>query len=150
MNSAVAQILRAELLDQMEFELSGHRPRAGHFHPMNFIRDGLAVSEEWNSFESIIELPLRQGQSVGVWSGVTDWQLAYQSKPGGRILSGGFVQYVVPGMEKLPDTAFRRYSLTTVWEMLSRNIGAFGSSRPTAGTSNPTPACANSPPSHPC
>jgi hypothetical protein len=125
-SAAVVQILRTELLDQMEFELAGQRPRPGHSSPLNFIRDGLAVSEEWNSFDSLIQLPLRQGQSLGAWSGVTEWQLAYQAKPGGPQLSGGFVQYVVPGMEALPESAFRRYSLTTVWEMLSRNIGAFG------------------------
>lgn len=125
-SAAVVQILRAELLDQLEFELSGQRARPGHANPLHFIRDGLAVSVEWNSFDSLIELPLGPGQSVGAWSGVTEWQLAYQAKPGGPTLSGGFVQYVVPGLEALPESAFRRYSLTTVWEMLSRNLGAFG------------------------
>ncbi len=122
---SVVDLLKEEFLDHMEFELAGQRPRPGTSHVTAMIRDGLAVSQEWNSFDSLIEMRLDKGDQVEAWSGVTEWQVAYQTKPDGRILAGGFVQYVVHGVHTIPQTVFRRRSLVQIFEGFSANLNQF-------------------------
>ncbi len=88
------------------------------------VREGLAVSYEWNTFDSLIEMAIPAGATVDAWSGVTEWQLEYQAKPTGRLLSGGLAQYLVYDAAKVPANLLRQKSLTQLWSQFSKQMPA--------------------------
>lgn len=88
------------------------------------VREGLAVSYEWNTFDTLIELTIPPGATIEAWSGLTEWQLEYQSRPTGRLLSGGLVQYLVYDVARVPADLLRQKSLGQLWAQFSREMPA--------------------------
>lgn len=116
----VIDILREDFRDAA---LSGERVRRPGESIMKGIREGLAVSYEWNTFDSVVEMVIPRGASIEAWSGVTEWQLEYQSKPSGRLLEGGLVQYLVYDVAKVSNLLKQR-PLTQIWAHFSRELPA--------------------------
>ena len=116
--------LKADFVDQ---NYGGERPRSGFGDITLPMRDGLAVSHEWNAFTWLCTLTLQARQAIDCWVGETSPQPQWQSKPDGRILHGGLTQYLIYDVVKLPPGLVRKQPTSQLWREWSRNLGRFGS-----------------------
>ena len=117
---SVIDVLREDFIDA---NYSGDARPPGQSLIRN-VREGLAVSYEWNSFDTLIEMAIPAGASIEAWSGLTEWQLEYQSKPTGRLLSGGLVQYLVYDVARVPSAMLKQKPLGQLWAQFSRQMPA--------------------------
>jgi hypothetical protein len=82
-----------------------------------YIGDGLAVSRNWNKFQRILTMELKEGEAVHAWTGLAHWQLEWETLPNGRILGGGLPQYLMYDLWKAPNRIFSAQSLVSLcWD----------------------------------
>lgn len=117
--SSVYEVLRD---DFREAALSGERIRNPAQTILKGVREGLAVTYEWNTLDLIIRMTIPRGDTVSAWTGLTAWQLEWLSKPQGRTLSGGFVQYVIYDVASMPTSVLKQYTLQTIWREFSQGL----------------------------
>ena len=115
----VYDVLRDEF---REAALSGERIRNPARTILRSVREGLAVTYEWNTFDSLAEMTIPTGDTVAAWTGLTSWQIEWRSKPQGRTLEGGFVQYVIYDVGRMPSGIVTQYSVQSLWREFSRAL----------------------------
>lgn len=108
--------------DFIEYSLLDPRP-TGPLQPfLASIRNDLAVSYEWNSFDSLVELTVPEHDWIRAWAGLTKWQLEFQRRPDGRLLDGSFIQYVIYDVRSIPAKLINKMPLQHFFRTWSRQV----------------------------